>query len=378
MDKAPKKARPSKNRKIIIYGLAVLCVLLNLQNLSTLRLLTESKGAIDKSFGPILLLATGNDVILNYRHRNFKTHPVTSEEDRLLSQRDTFNITAAVCHPTIHGNITSMERFFAFVSYYRLLGFDHVFMWYLKDSVTTSSTVWEDFNRLANLSYVTMTEFVDGGRNVKYYGQSEVPTVCVSRPEFASLYNWTIVVDADEYLWFKTKLTIKTFLSQHNYTYYSFAKWQYSPRAAISLSEHEDSGFGLDRYAFTPGMYCYQGLGKETYCPDWLGRCKILAHPSLHKASHPHGDHYVLKRFPTSVHYDPQQAHINEWPGFVQVEESNVTIRDPVTFLAKTNDEVGVHFLERSYTRFDNGTTPVAYDEKLSIWTKYVASNLPN
>lgn len=311
-------------------------------------------------------------------NRNFATYPVTSEEDLQLSRQDTFDFSAAVCHPTIHGNVTSMDRFFGFVSYYRLLGFDHVFMWYLKESISTTPEVWHDFNRLANLSYVTMTEFENDDNNTKYYGQREVQTACLSEPHFAGSYDWALVVDADEFLWFHQNMTVKDFLSRQNYTYYSFGKWQYSRQSAVALPETEDAGFGLDRYAFTPGFYCYLERGNQ-YCPDWRGRCKFLTKPSLYPISAPHGDSEVLLH-PKSVHFSHRKAHIKEWPGYISVgarTETSTIVRDRSPWVAKSNDEVGVHDLERSFRQLRNGAYPIVYDTKLAYWTRYVASQLP-
>ena len=332
-------------------------------------------------------------------HRNFETHPVTSEESQILTNQDPYNFTAAICHPTIHGKITSMDRFFAFVSYYRLLGFDHIFMWYKKESL---NNLWEDFVRLSNLSYVTMTEFVvdddDGGgdksgrRNkdeLKYHGQSQVQKACIDQPEFGLLYDWVAILDADEFLWFDEDITIKEFLiKNNNYTYFSFGKWQYGRQSAIS-SLSQDSGFGLDRYPFTPGLYCYMGgkygMNKE-YCPYWYGRCKLLMKSSsIHKDYTVHGNKTILD-LPHSIHYDHHKAHIKEWPGYISFIPNDefgrllsrpATLRKAESWLSRDNNKVGVHFLPQAFKKLPNGSITIHYDDQLSQWTKFVSSKLP-
>ena len=375
-------ARRGKSFVIILTLLSsVLVLAMNLNHLESFR-----NSVISNFMGfplPYDMVAAPSVQTKPSHYRNFMTHPLTSEEGRRLSAKDPFNFTAAVCHPTIHGKLNSMGRFLAFVSYYRLLGFDHVFLWYEKESITRGSpSVWEGFNILANLSYVTMTEFVDDGRNAVYHGQGYVQVDCFSKPEFGASFDWVLVADADEFLWFDQNVTIKEFVSQNkNYTYISLGKWQYSFKTAIPLPDTEDAGFGLDRYPFTPGLYCYLGVGKE-YCPDWIGRCKFLVKPSVHGATvdRPHGRPNVLK-LPASIHYDHRKAHMKEWPFSIDVSHhtTNVTVvREPKHFLAKTTDDLGVHRLSDAfYPHLPNGTVLVKFDNQLAPWFHYVASNLP-
>jgi hypothetical protein len=87
---------------------------------------------------------------------DFSKYPVTKRESARLTDCDDSNMTAAVCHKTIYGDI-SLEKVLSFVSYYRLLGFDRIFLWYepeMRDGKRTSA----QFKQLEALPYVTLTE----------------------------------------------------------------------------------------------------------------------------------------------------------------------------------------------------------------------------
>jgi hypothetical protein len=154
------------------------------------------------------------------------------------------------------------------------LGFDHSFSWYRPDIAHRPL-----FDKLKALPYVTLTEYTGDG---VHDGQLIVEQACLSQAKFAANYSWAFPIDLDEYLWYEWREPIYMFIANRlpDLHYVSIGKYMYTQRHAVTL-ERNDSGFGLDRYAFTAGSYCYQDHGKS-YCPTWIGRAKILVKPSVH------------------------------------------------------------------------------------------------
>ena len=329
------------------------------------------------------------------KRRDFLTHPVTSDEDAALRATATSNITAAVCHPTLFGNIT-LNRVLSFVSFYRLLGFGRIFFWYEEDSLA-----WSPTQSLGNLSYVTLTPNSHSQRG-GYHGQGEVQRACRSEAHGAS-YDWILVVDADEFLWLGPNFTTVQdfFLQNPLITYYSFGKWQYSTNRATSIAQEKDAGFGLDNLPFTLGRYCYSNPNADS-CPDWKGRSKILSMPSHYPKEDiaVHGSSDILaSRGHEAVHYDHYKAHIKEWPGIAEaphgqsvhpsdyVSESLAAmhasrggvaeVREPRTFVESKDVYLGVHWQAEAFPVLPNGTLLVTYDEQLLPWFRNIASNLP-
>ncbi|KAL7479464.1 hypothetical protein ACHAW6_005206 [Cyclotella cf. meneghiniana] len=308
--------------------------------------------------------------------RSFLTHPITNEEDLYLSQRDVHkNVTAAVCHPTLFGT-AKPRRFLAFVSYYRLLGFDHIFAWYEPGSLNWTDYDYEQVRNLS--SYVTLTEY-QKTPNDGYHGQLQVAKACRGEERFAKLYDWILAVDMDEFLWFDQNKTIKEFLSQNpSIAYYSFGKWQYGTIPTVPLKH--DSGFGLDQFPFTPKTYCYQHppssrAGRWGNCPGWLGRCKILSQPRLGSDIPVHG----LSNLPQwGLHYNTSQAHVKEWPGIAAStgEELYTETQQSMTFATNNASKVGVHFLLEAYPVLSNGTVLIHYDDRLNSWFRFLISIL--
>lgn len=204
---------------------------------------------------------------IQWRHRNYAAHPVTAQESAFLEAHyNNSGIRVAVCHPTIHEE-TNLTAFFRFVSYYRLLGFNHIFSWYLPGVVNLTG-----FDVLEQLPYVTLIP--GGGSRKSWYNQESIQRECFKSEKYAKNYDWAIPLDADEFLMLDRFESIHSFLARHsNYSYVSIGKWMYSSKHATNMTN--DSGFGLDRYPWTPGSYCYQGNGNEM-CPGWKGRCKVL------------------------------------------------------------------------------------------------------
>jgi hypothetical protein len=317
-------------------------------------------------------------------HRNFLIHPVTSQEDAALRASAASNVTAAVCHPTLFGNIT-LNRVLSFVSFYRLLGFGHIFFWYEEESLAWSP----NDSLLGNLSYVTLIPNSQSQRN-GYHGQAEVQRACRTDTQYGASYDWILVVDADEFLWLgPNTTTVQDFVLQSpQITYYSFGKWQYSTNRAISIAEEEDAGFGLNNLPFTLGRYCYSEPNSRS-CPDWQGRSKVLSMPSRYPDDIPvHGSSHILaSRDHEAVHYDHHMAHIKEWPGVAEaphgqsIQQSDFTgksfiVREPQTFMESKDVFLGVHWQAEAFPVLPNGTLLVIYDDQLSSWLQSVASTL--
>lgn len=304
--------------------------------------------------------------------RNYTSHPVTSKEDALLSaceRKDGVNIAAAICHPTLFGTEIQLERLFAFVSYYRLLGFDHIFFWYTPEIRTL-----DHFDELQAFSYVTLTEYVPAA-DEKYYGQRDVMRACLNEQEYAANYDFALSIDADEYLWFRNRMNVKEFLSQHKYqtyNYFSIGKWTYTQMHSIEMTK-KDSGFGLDQYAFTGGSFCRGHYG-ETYCPTYKGRCKILAKPSVYP--YPSFQlHGLLDNLNASdaIHLDTSEAHFKEWRT-VMIWNNDYKIREPTEFAVSSDEEVNIHKNLMISHKLVNGKVLFRFDEHLQDWFRFVAS----
>ena len=271
--------------------------------------LQQSKRSSSESITPI-----------QWRNRNYMTHPVTLDESNYLHAiaaeharklNRTSVIKAAICHPTIFDPIAGgggrlnnlLDHFFAWVSYYRLLGFQHVFLWY-EGHVNELPR----FDELAALPYVTLTRYIPNGEHLRYHGQGHVERQCMSQSRFAANYSWALPLDVDEYLWLggaggdnnnnnkkrrQRPQSIQDFLSYYeaqNYTYISLGKYHYSTLHVYNVNHEDDengsaaagstsSPFGLEKWPFTPGPYCF-GKGGMSSCPTWMGRCKVFAKPS--------------------------------------------------------------------------------------------------
>jgi hypothetical protein len=225
---------------------------------------------------------------VQWKNRNFIIHPVTETESSYIANmtaenakrmNQTHPLKVAVCHPTMFGDL-SLDTHFAWVSYYRLLGFDHIFLWY-EDNVSKQPR----FDQLEALPYVTLTPH-NGGSNEVYHGQTTVERECFAMANHSG-FDWALAVDVDEYIWFQKPQSIQDFLAhyeQQGYTYISLGKHHYSTRhvyngTTTTRPPSTDAGFGLEQYPYTPGPYCYGQRGNSK-CPTWKGRCKVLAKPS--------------------------------------------------------------------------------------------------
>jgi hypothetical protein len=112
------------------------------------------------------------------------------EHEQGVPHRVSSNITAAVCHPTLHGR-PDLQRVIHWATYYRAIGFDHLFLWHNPDVQELPH-----FDELAALPFVTLDVANDTVES--YYGQHRVERECFTF--LARNYTWALAVDADEYL----------------------------------------------------------------------------------------------------------------------------------------------------------------------------------
>ena len=335
-------------------------------------LLLEWQAALQKAISP-----SSPTPLIRAQNRSFTWDPITAEESAILAQHDKASgMKTAVCHRTLFGDQKiSLDPLFAFVSYYRLLGFDHIFFWY-RPNITKLSR----FDELSSLPYVTMTEYTGGGRED---GQLVVEEECLSNSTFAANYNWTLTIDADEYLWFNSHMSIKDFLSDYdsNYTFLSFGKWMYTTMHGVKVEE--DSGFGFDSLAFTAKSHCTVNFGVNkmflyprpptySYCPSHYARSKVIVKPAFHKKVNIHGMGFDLRK-PGLMHFDTSIAHLKEWRNVLLKSRRKVNYRPPTDFNISKIHEVDIISLNTGHERV-GGKFLMHYDHELQDWMRFVAS----
>ena len=306
---------------------------------------------------------------IDWQGRNYTQRPVTAEESAYLTFYDTSGITAAVCHRTLHNKIL-LDPFFAFVSYYRLLGFDRIFIWYKPEIADL-----DRFEELQSLPYVTMAMY--NGTAVKD-GQEIVQDQCMQDTAYGRNYDWVLPIDVDEYLWFMRYESVKHFLIRYqalNKSYISIGKWMYTMKQGNDALV--DSGFDFDRYPYTARAYCFQSPGKLN-CPSWLGRCKILVKPSVHRSILIHGTTYLSAQ-PGGVHVNPNWAHLKEWSDLMRKQfKRHTKMRyDKKTLFVSKKSEVDTHKTMESHQKTKDGKVPFYFDSKLHPWLTFVAQGCP-
>ena len=165
------------------------------------------------------------------------------------------NVRAAVCLKTIFGEGRPglMKHVLAWVVYNRLLGFDDILVWYMKNFTPPG------FELLETLPYVRLYE---NRRNplvtpddyeinpTNAGGQKGDIAECFKVTQHK--YDWVFIADWDEYLWFSEKMRLKEFLHRHRRKHYlSFGKWMYDHKLRVQT---EDDIFGVERVS--PHVRC--------------------------------------------------------------------------------------------------------------------------
>jgi Glycosyltransferase family 92 len=310
--------------------------------------------------------SSGNIVELSVRHRE----PRSAAWHRDLS--------VAVCFKTLFGEI-DLGVVLQWAAYHRLLGFDHIFLYYRPEI-----TMLPQYEELHRLPYVTLTLRIEGN-TTNYFKQWKTERECLSSRRFAAKYDWAMLADVDEYLYFYEPMGIKEYLIRHhsNDTYVSFGKRMFtldhSPYLAAVNAKIDtqpiatatsnsmatiDDGDGIganpignqlavSQYPFyMEGNFCYAKKKRRRgrkICPTWKGRSKVIVRPAHHTRIDVHGNVDLPDLGSGRVHVDPDaQAHFMEWPGIFAVH--NVTRHQPpLDFVIRNESEVHIHNLAMAY-----------------------------
>jgi hypothetical protein len=195
-------------------------------------------------------------VDLHHRQeRNEKMREPRQElEDANTTTTNTTNtkeISTALCYKTLFGPV-DIHKLTLWAAYYKLLGIDRIFMWYLPELVSEKSPVKGNWSELESLPYLTLLPNTVG-RTKSYNGYERVEN---GRPgdqwdaerwclkDKAKDYDFVLFVDSDEFLWFREKVGLKEFLQPYrDYNYLSFGKYLYTLRHGVKTKKDT---FGLD------------------------------------------------------------------------------------------------------------------------------------
>jgi hypothetical protein len=315
------------------------------------------------------------------------------ELSRRLPGTDPYsNITTALCCKAMFGNV-DMNRVALWVAYNRLLGFDHFFLYY-HDVIAD----FPGFDELQSLPYLTMTpmkgkvtEFraksqnaTNGtripysrfaGESLKHRNQNALERECFNK--HAHDYDWVSIVDIDEYLSFNEEIGVKDFIAKYSddsTKSIGIGKKMYtlSARAADTV----DSGFGLDEYPFSPGIYCTsdQPLPKRNrkQCSGYYGSTKLILRPQNHSEGiGTHGPRHPNRKA-GEIQINTDIAHFMEYPFMHQ--RVNATYHEKEDFLVTSGVGLRLTNFDNGYQPNENGTWTIQYDNEPSKWYKYVAS----
>jgi hypothetical protein len=300
------------------------------------------------------------------------------------------NVTTALCCKAMYGNV-DMTRVALWVAYNRLLGFDHVFLWY-HDVIAD----FPGFDELESLPYVTLTPIK--GKIVELPGKSPNSTNGTSIPysdfygegnqkalekecfnKRAKDYDWVMIADIDEYLSFNENIGVKDFIAKHSddrTKSLGIGKKMYTLSAR---ADTVDSGFGLDNYPFSPGIYCTIDMPKfrmksRKECSGYYGSTKLILRPQYHsKGIRVHGPPQPSKKA-GQIQINTDVARFMEYQFMHQ--RVNATYHEKEDFLVSAGAGVGLRlvYFDDAYQQNENGTWTVQYDDEPSKWYQYVAS----
>lgn len=246
------------------------------------------------------------------------------------------------------------------------------------------------WNELASLPYVELTEYT-GGTRENYYDEDWTEKMCLRQDEFAASYDWAMIADIDEYLWFPEHVGVKEFLQRYSsMTYLSFGKQIYTLDHGLDLSatNHtldttESSGFAVSKYPFYMKHFCHHRHRKgDPICPTWRGRAKLIVRPSVHTSVTVHGTIEHPNPDEGTIHFHADFAHFKEWPEIFAAHD--VMTRPPQNFIVQRQDEVHIHNMHTGFKPIDgdngeflvmeNGRFLVEYDDLLQDWFDFVVS----
>lgn len=317
------------------------------------------------------------------------------------------NITAAICYKTLFGNI-DVRLVLQWVSFHRLLGFDHFFFFYRTNEFFDDNLLY--FRILRNLPFVTMKHWTRGNRN-DYYDQRGSEDFCLK--SLARNYSWVLTADIDEYLRLPNGMGIKDFLSLYDdkYDYLSFGKFLYTldhrveakidkftkylirnDATTLEMDMHyklqvDDHEFVFTRYPFYMKYFCYHyGKGRtrnlgDPICPIWKGRAKVMVKPAIYSHINVHGVYTFPEDVPTAEHFHPDYVHLMEWPHIFSehnvslhylYRSRNVTKTAIPPFTISSEDDVHIHNLEKGFQKNAYGNYTVYYDDELVEYFEFV------
>lgn len=298
------------------------------------------------------------------------------------------NITTALCCKALFGEI-DLSRVALWVAYYRLLGFDHIFLFY-QDIVAS----YPGYDVLKNLPYVTLTpvegtmieykqksQHLNSSTTIPYWrfegkdDQKSLQRQCLR--SYTKNYDWVLFADVDEYLSFSEEMGIKDFLAEHSKDNISlgFGKYMYTLTARV---DQVDSGFGLDMYPFTPGVYCKKKLSKSDErfrkeCVGFYGSTKLIVRPQ-HFTNGIHGVHGPrrLNKKIGEIQISTDIARFFEYPFMHQRVDASLFGKED--FSVSSGSSLRMKYFDKAYTPNANGKWTIRYDDTPHKWYKYVAS----
>jgi hypothetical protein len=364
----------------------------NPNSVSFVEIKNKSKNRVEGSFNKAwrrkvtyttkgVIVEGGRNSIVNSR----MTVPEASTMDLIEMSRTHIeskaNVSVAICFKTLFGDI-DLGIVLQWAAYNRLLGFDHIYMWYRPEMVNAAR-----FTELQSLPYITLTLNTQGRRK-NYYNQWWTEETCNRDDQFAGKYDYAMHADIDEYLWFPNQIGIKEYLLQHStLNYLSFGKRMYTldhrPDIDASLESYvldmnQRDAFAVDKYPFYIENFCYASGDRQgdPFCPTWRGRSKVIVRPKMYIKIDTHGNIKVPDEAKGEIHFIPEQAHFMEWPEIFA--KHNVTKREPVGFEIQSEDQVHIHNLGRAFKADNDGNYKVKYDANLKEWFKFVVSRFSN
>ena len=290
------------------------------------------------------------------------------------------NMTAAICHKTLFGEI-DLWTVIDWAVYHRLLGFDKIVISYTADMIRR-----EGFDLLQSLPFVNLIlnvqgyqavdrvgHFVDQNETVRKNKLSQQDMIVKCLTEDAKDYDWVLLSDADEYLWFNKTIGVKDFLSTFdpNVTYLSFGKEMYTISYTVESAQHRRGPFFLEEYPFFTGKFCSEHSRQNRTCAGAPGRSKVMVKPAHHNWVAIHGFTNDEERYEGAFVVPGQWALLREWRGSNNPHHERKSVMPRETFNINRVGQIHVHS-PRQY--FWNGTAKVYYDASNKDWFDYVAS----
>jgi hypothetical protein len=299
-----------------------------------------------------------------------------------VKQEPYYNITAAVCHKTLFGSV-DLWTVIDWAVYHYLLGFDRIFLSYTDDLVGR-----DGFEQLQQLPFVEFSRvhgyaakigpnvFVESEKQRKgKLTQGEVMDKCLQKD--AAKFDWVLLSDADEYLWFNESISVKKWIDTRcprHINYISFGKSMYTKHHKPPTASVNDAppAFYLSDFPFTAGLYCRDPGTRNETCGSGTGRAKVMVQPAFYSSVPIHGNG---KKGPERWFVPGYEAHLKEWRGAnALIEETEtVVVREPANFETLNSSQVHIH-RQDSYYYDGKRSATMHYNEENAAWFSFVAS----